>query len=309
VTPFPAELLDAWDLPACISAVPPTSGTMNETWLLDFGSGRRSVFRRHRRTDRALVEFEHAVLAAARVAGVPCPAIIPTVDGQPFLESGDRFYSLYSWAPGMQLPRAQISPAQAASAGETLARIHLALRHHPHGPWKEDPPYDPVAVDARLAAMALVVTDIGWLSDEVAARRHWLDGHGEEPSLPPERRQVIHGDYQSTNLFFEGHSVSSVIDWDKARPEWPAWEVVRTLDYGVGMEAERGTAFIAGYRSVLPLPADELLAAAQRWGHHTAHEIWLYEEVYLKGNRRAAAFIDPQPWVPFIERWRRSGLA
>lgn len=170
-------------------------------------------------------------------------------------------------------------------------------------------PYDPAAVDARLRGLAAATAGEEWLAEEVGARRRWLHWRPEEPPAPGEQVQVIHGDYQLTNLFFDGDALSCVIDWDKARPEWPAWEVVRTLDYAMGLDPSRGTAFIDGYRSVRSLPPDELRGAAARWGHHTAHGVWLYEEAYLRGNARAVSFIGKRPWVPFIERWERSGLA
>jgi aminoglycoside/choline kinase family phosphotransferase len=46
--------------------------------------------------------------------------------------------------------------------------------------------------------------------------------------------QAIHGDYQSTNLFFAEDQLCAIIDWDQAYVASPAWEVMRTLDLVCG---------------------------------------------------------------------------
>lgn len=69
---FPAQLLQNWDIPEHASVKVPEAGTMNETWLLEWPED-RAVLRRHRRSVRTEVEFEHSVLAHAR-SGAGCRA-------------------------------------------------------------------------------------------------------------------------------------------------------------------------------------------------------------------------------------------
>lgn len=49
-------------------------------------------------------------------------------------------------------------------------------------------------------------------------------------------QQVIHGDYQEINLFFEDGKVSAVIDWDQSYVAPRASEVVQTLHYVCKLE-------------------------------------------------------------------------
>jgi Ser/Thr protein kinase RdoA (MazF antagonist) len=49
-------------------------------------------------------------------------------------------------------------------------------------------------------------------------RRDWLRS-SSAPRLPDLSHlgcQVLHGDYQDANLFFRGHEVSAIIDWDQS---------------------------------------------------------------------------------------------
>jgi Ser/Thr protein kinase RdoA (MazF antagonist) len=145
---------------------------MNDTWLIDLGD-RRRVLRRHRRTGRDEVEFEHAVMAAARAGGVPCPETFTARNGSALVEDGGRLHSLYSWAPGVQRTRQELSPAHAASTGATLALTQIALHEHSNGPWRPDRPFDLGAVDVHLARLAATIRSrpdadqVAWLAADV----------------------------------------------------------------------------------------------------------------------------------------------
>ncbi len=62
-------------------------------------------------------------------------------------------------------------------------------------------------------------------------RREWILGAGsaQPANLTALDQQLIHGDYQDTNLFFEHGQVSAIIDWDQTYLAAREWEVVRTM--------------------------------------------------------------------------------
>jgi Ser/Thr protein kinase RdoA (MazF antagonist) len=66
-------------------------------------------------------------------------------------------------------------------------------------------------------------------------RRIWLKQSSPTniASLLSLEQQVIHGDYQESNLFFDEGRVSAIIDWDFACPALRAWEVFRSTPVGV----------------------------------------------------------------------------
>src|SRR5687767_15532216 len=69
-SPPPLSLLAHWGVTGVTSVEVPTTGTMNETWIVR-SPARSVVLRRHRRTDLALVAFEHEVIDKARSGGIP----------------------------------------------------------------------------------------------------------------------------------------------------------------------------------------------------------------------------------------------
>ena len=116
VSDFLPQLLENWDI-AEYPWSAPRIGCYERDLAAGMGGRARVVLRRHRRPGRAEVEFEHRALAHARSGGVPCPAIVPTRRGGSLVEEDGRFYSLYTWAPGLQVLRGDFGAEHAESMG------------------------------------------------------------------------------------------------------------------------------------------------------------------------------------------------
>ena len=289
---------------------------MNETWLLKW-PGDRAVLRRHRRTVRAEVEFEHRVLGRARSGGVPCPAVVPALRGGSLVEEDGRFYSLYTWAPGSQVLRGHLDAQHAESMGSMLARVHVTFADVPGGLEAHDsmvPLEDTLRRVDELTGIARDRPDrsrVSWVIEDLTSRARWL--RTERPSPPQQTRaasQVIHGDYQETNLFFEGNEVSCVIDWDKARREVPAREIIRAMDYSLGMEPQLCRHFLNGYRAITPVAPEGLEEAAKWFAYQeAAHGLWPIEQVLLYNNGRVEKRVDHKAFEPFSQRWAAAALS
>jgi homoserine kinase type II len=152
--------------------------------------------------------------------------------------------------------------------GRFLAELHLALRNFP----SERVParsidIDPVATLRGIDRLLAVIRDRPVLDavdryalERLESRRVWIECSGSAalPDLSSLGRQVIHGDYQETNLFFDAGKVSAIIDWDQAYTAPRAWEVVRTLHLAFHLCLETCRAFLSAYRAELPLEPGDL---------------------------------------------------
>ena len=274
------------------------------------------MLRRHRRSVRAEVEFEHRVLAHARSGGVPCPAVIPTGRGGSLVEDDGRFYSLYTWAPGSQVPRGQLDAEHAQSMGTMLALTHLVLADMVGGPEAHDPIVPLEQTLGRIEELIRVAqarpdrSRPGWAIDDLNARSRWLTATRPSPPLQTTAAsQVIHGDYQDANLFFEAGQVSCVIDWDKARREVLAREIVRAMDYALGLERLICQPFLYAYRAVIPVSPDQLHEAAEWFSYQEAsHSLWPIEQLLLHNNDRVQGGPDHKPFKAFSQRWATAAL-
>lgn len=309
-----ADLRRAWKLSPILSTWTPETGTIHHTLLLKTVDGNYAL-RAYRYTteERWRILCEHALSAYVQSHDLPAltPLLLP--NGESVLAQGGRFYALFPFAPGYQIARGDLTLQDVAVMGRFLGQLHQVLSDYSH----ERVPHRSFTTDlaTTLTTMDTIEAAIrsqAHRNDEdrqalsrLAERRAWL---ATVPAVNIENfslleRQVIHGDYQETNLFFEDGQVSAVIDWDQSYVAPRAWEVVRTLHYVCKLEGTACRAFLNAYRCVLPLSSAEVEMAAVAYGWMRAHDLWYYRAIYLEGNQRVRAFLQPGPFIPFAQRW------
>lgn len=312
------DLLDAWRLGPLLAAITPTTGTLNHTLLLTAATG-DYVLRAYRHREREPVAREHAAIAHVRAHGLPAVAPIPLPGGESVLERDGRFYALFPRAAGRQLRRRDLGKGELAAMGTFLATLQRALGSFPRAQaarrsFAVDRAATLVGIE-RLEAIIRARDPEGTGDDPTAAvvlarlagRRAWIERYPAtaQVDLTPLEHQVIHGDYQETNLFFESGRVRAIIDWDQTYLAPRAWEVARTLDLVCSFAPDPCRLFLGAYRAELPLPLSDLDLAVACYGLLRAHDLWLYEELYLRGNDRVRRFIRPGGFVPIAEQWAR----
>jgi len=311
------EILSAWQIGAVHSISTPETGTINRTLLVDAVCGSYAL-RAYRHAERAPVEREHAVIAHVCMRGLPAVAPIALPSGATILEWEGHFYTLFPRAPGRQLTLGQLTKSDFAAMGAFLACIHQALRDvPPEYTARRDFAIDRVATLMRADQIADVIRarpsldDVDrYILDRLAARRAWIEQSPLDrlPDLSAIEQQVIHGDYQETNLFFRDGCVVAIIDWDQTYPAPRAWEIVRALHLSCKFAIEPCHAFLAAYREQLPLDSEELDLVAQSYGLMRAHDLWLYRAIYFDGNDRLRQFVTPNDapsgqYTPIMDRW------
>ena len=308
--------LSSWRLGPVLSASLPATGTVNRTVLVETENSSYAL-RAYRRPDHARVEWEHAAISWAATRGIPVCRPLPLPGGETVSDQDGRLFALFPFAAGHQVQRADLENGQVAAAGRCLARIHLAFADFPIAQARHKPfSFDTAATLGSLARLeAAIMGHAGQMDAErvalrhLAGRRQWLQGaasldeptQGRFAALPS---QVVHGDFQETNLFFEGADVSAVIDWDQCGVAPRAWEVLRALHLMLGLAPEPCRAFLAAYCGLCLLPASELQEAAACYGVLADQNLWVYEAVYLEGSDRVRPFLTPGAFVPFAVRWR-----
>lgn len=306
-----AEIAAEYGVGPIRSAARSPSGSMNEVFLL--GTDDRSVvLRRHRRTDRSLVELEHRVMDHARRHGIPVPAALVTRDGDRIVEWGGQWHSMFAFAAGRQLEVAELDAARVSAMGAMLAQIHLVLADFPApdgGPARPRPTVAQTLeqlqrIKAAISASAELIQQDGEALEHLDSKARAL--RAGTPPLEPaniDSAQQIHGDYVHVNLFFDDDTVSGVIDWDKTEVLPPSQEIIRAMDLSLELQPALCRAFIDGYRDIRPLPSAALDAGAAEYGFGHLHGLWVHESVYLRSDDRIRKFLTPAPFVPFSDRW------
>lgn len=301
-----------WALESLFSMQSAEVGAIHRTLLFNTSTG-RYVLRAYRHQDRGRVEREHALIAYVKARGLPAVGPIKLPSGETILEYDKHYYAVFPHAPGIQVPQPQLTPAHLTEMGAFLAQLHEAL--------KDYPPDAVTQLSFRLSR-SRTLAQITRLQRLLQARRPRTDRdeavllHLTEQRTWLQRRvprgwnyltmeatQVIHGDFQDTNVFFMGFQVSAIIDWDQAYVASRAWEIMRVLDLVCSLDGELSRAFLQGYRTCATISLAALDQAATAYGLACAHDVWAYEEFYLEGNGRALRFLKSGRFVPITERW------
>jgi Ser/Thr protein kinase RdoA (MazF antagonist) len=163
----------------------------------------------------------HRVRDLVRNAGIPGPAVVPTVDGRSWSSFAGRLVEVEEYVEY----DAHMDTWERLDVGmPTLGRIHATLAGVDAAPETRCPDF----------ANAVDVTDAVTVTRRGTAQiRSWGDSIGvdvrrmcdqaeeladivaaAEAALPPTNRQLVHGDFWDNNVLFRSGSVASVIDFD-----------------------------------------------------------------------------------------------
>jgi Ser/Thr protein kinase RdoA (MazF antagonist) len=262
---------------------------------------RRLFIKRHARAvrDAAGLAEEHNFMQHLRSSGVSVPSVFSTTDGVTALESKHWTYEVHDLPSGIDLYEDAISwtpfrtTEHARSAGEFLARMHLAAESFSAPPRKVQPlvasftifaSSDPALVLNRyLADRPAITQDAQTLSDSQQALESLSPFHAELkpllPSLPPLWTQ---NDHHASNLFWTDSSLtaraSSVIDFGLADRtnavhdlthaiernivEWLVLMNDPAADDAVPVHLDHLWALLKGYEQIRPLSPAESAALA-----------------------------------------------
>jgi homoserine kinase type II len=326
------ELLAAWSLGVLGHIERASGGATHRVYRVE--SERGVVFLRvYKRPDRALVAREHALISEVRRHGIPAPALLLTRHGGTMLEQDGQIAALYAAAAGRPSTGPELGLEHARAAGAQLGEIHRALEPLPdagylrwtlswdRAAWIERLNVVERALLARISASeqptagstpsndAAHETD-HWALERLRAQRDWLAHAACTHSYRPRSTaQVVHGDYQDANLFFDtaaatgALSVSGIIDWDQAAYLPKGYEIARACSFMFQLDPERTERFIAAYRTTNSIEDAALTDGAHAWGAFSDHHVWPLEEVYLNGNDAARRYIPHAAFRPFRTAW------
>ena len=314
ILPDVRALLDAWPLGTIRAITPAASGTVNRTLLVDAALGRH-VLRSYRHREPEPVIREHAIITHVRAANLPAIAPLPLPDGKTILAVGGQFHALFPIAHGWQCERAALGPDEAAAMGICLGRLHRALISLPQqwvaprsfatnrGSTLARIDHLEETIRARPQLESLDREALAWLHGQ----REWIERHDADPLnlLVPLEWQVVHGDYQETNLFFLSGRVSAVIDWDQTYLAPRAWELMRTMHYAFAFSPNLCGPFLSAYQAIAPTTLADLDRSALAYAQKIGHDVWVYEEYYLHGNMRVQRFFHKGGFVSPLDDWRK----
>jgi Ser/Thr protein kinase RdoA (MazF antagonist) len=305
-------------------------------------SGRVFVKRHHRSVrDRAGLLEEHRFLHHLASAGAAVPRVLSAASGETVIEIGNWVYEVHETAPGVDLYGDAISwtpfrcAAHARSAGEQLARLHLAAEGFTAPRRKPQPlvasftifaSSDPAAeMDRYLAARLSLAVHRGLKEFTAEALELLAPYHAEIASVLPDLPPLwTHNDLHCSNLFWsdgtDAAHATATIDFGLADLTNAVHDIAHAIERNVvewlalvqnpshpelvSIHFDHLEAMLAGYESVRPLSPAEAAALAPMTALCHA-EFALSEADYFLGvlhsEERARMAYDS--WLVGHARW------
>ncbi len=231
--------------------------------------------------------------------GVPSPHTQPLKNGDRIGHLNARPATLVSFLAGEGQTAAGVNADKCRRAGETLAKMHLAVQRMKticpnqfsmprwRG-WVEQIGETMNSISPGL--FALTMTELS----HIAA--HWPQGLAQG---------TIHADYFPDNVFFSGDDVSGVIDFHFACTDFYAYDLAIALnawafDANNNFVLDRYDALLEGYGSLRPL--DELEAGALPLLLRAAALRFLLSRIEEKLKWREGDFMVPHDPMVFAHR-------
>ncbi|MFD7579878.1 homoserine kinase [Kitasatospora sp. NPDC059817] len=271
------------------------NGLMNGNWRLETAEGAFAL-KRIMDVPLPLARRNLAVLSELADDGVPVGRPMATSSGETVAEVAGRGYCLIPWLEGGHQPGTELTLDLAGDLGVQLGQIHSSLNDERTArllPPASEPPAAPVTTPywARAEAdrfLALInALDSPTAFDAEAAqalgeRKVLLDKYAHwHPRTEVAAGPVgwTHGDVQHRNVLWRDGKIAGVIDWDRIRVRPFGEEVARTATVQFGgedgfLDLERTAAFVAGYRSVVPIPVPALADAVERLWWKRMSDYW-----------------------------------
>jgi len=209
-------------------------GLANEVYTITTAEGKFVVKNCFKNNTKELVANEAALIQALNDQGVPCPKLVPTKKGDPFLDYDGQYYLMSEFMQGYTPTWEESLTEQLASETmRAMADFHKATEQF-------EPPYDSGRLNAldlpginqwlaqlkleldadssgRLSVqkMRILTQKLSALSESIAEELAHTD-------LTPLRQVYIHGDLHCFNLIFseDKQQYKGIVDFDFIRKDY-----------------------------------------------------------------------------------------
>ncbi|MDX1341266.1 MAG: phosphotransferase [Reinekea sp.] len=209
-------------------------GLANEVYIITTAEGKFVVKNCFKNNTEELVANEAALIEFLNKQNVPCPALVPTAKGDPYLKYDGHFYIMSEFMNGYTPTwEENLSPTLARETMRAMAEYHRATQNF-------EPPFDnkrlnALDIDAAKAwlmnlsqqldddtsgrdsvkKMRPLVAELLTVADDLAADLQQVD-------LSQLQQVYIHGDLHCFNLIFseDKQSYSGIVDFDFIRRDY-----------------------------------------------------------------------------------------
>ncbi len=295
-------------------------GMTSDNWFVETAHGKFFLRRRNPSFTKESIGFEMGLIEHLLALRFPTAPLIRTKDGYLIVEAGGRYWELYEYLPGERFNVANL--AQVQSAAMLLARFHRSAAGYRSRP-PPDRTMDLKRVErfvdtfeeelkARMRSLGMVLAPAlaGFLKTQANLVLKGLEPLFGQPLF------LIHGDFQPSNILFQGVRATALLDYGDAGFSYRVYDVAKAIlrfstlregyesqrDIDPLLDLERVNAFMGTYQTQLPLSRQEISVIPD-----LLRGIYLYDTGFFIGKeteplRQIAWLYNAWQFIRLIDR-------
>ena len=277
------EILEQYGLKRINSPQNASGGRRNANIIVETSNG-KIVLKRYRNSlgDSTIIQ-EHSILKHLGKIGFPAVCLVSTPTGGTLIYYNDQRYAIYEFIDGFRfydyILSSNLSRQYIAMAGELLGQLHNDLKefiprgYNPdgfksktEGRWRSldwfsnklafcIQNFSTDHLNRKNSKIFALASHARKLEDQLARSIEILD----KADLP---RQIIHKDYNKSNILYRKNKSPVIIDFEIARLDWRLIDIIDgwegfAKDKFIYNSKKMGI-FFKAYQDKLKLPKDEL---------------------------------------------------
>jgi Ser/Thr protein kinase RdoA (MazF antagonist) len=256
-----------------IDSIEPAPGGMtSDNWFIEAARGKYFLRRRNPIFSRESIEFELGLIEYLVSVGFPTARLIGTKDGRLYFMEECSYWELYEYLPGGRFCTADLD--QTRSAAGLLASFHESAASYRAKPVADrifdisriegfiDVFEEELKTRAKMLGIVLAPSLAGFFRGQADMLMKGL-----EP-LFGEQLVLIHGDFQPSNILFNGSDAIALLDYGDSGFSYRAYDVAKAVlrfatlrpdyesqrDIDPVLDLERVVAFMSAYQAQAGLP-------------------------------------------------------
>ncbi len=282
-----------------------TKGFLSENYVI-WEENKKYFLKRYRFNKKEKIEEIHLVKKYFSDGGIPVILPIINKENKTFFYFENGYFALFPFVNEKEIERGAFSDRTIVSLGRMLGHIHLLGKkaklpiNDKFKVWDKEKIFNHIKLIESGINKKEILTDFDKLAiKNIGMKKNLLSGVLEQYSninMPSDH--LIHGDYLSTNVFFNNSDeVSHVFDFEKSKYSPRLYELFRSMmyDFLIGEINEekirQAKLYIDSYLNIYPTLVSELKMGLKFYYVKTVHGLWIEDEHYLKNNYRVDQFL------------------
>jgi len=286
-------------------------GLINMVLIITTDNG-KFILKQHTNQDKQSIVYTHYIIKHANQQGIPTPLPIKYNNSEDIYVCNNTFYTLFPFIEGLHPQTNPFFKNEIIDMAKMLSNIHKLLKKTKiefSRPYNWNINLTSTFERIKYLEMKIVIKDdfdryaLNYLKEQ----RSYLINISSDNLLNINKlpKQLIHGDYQSTNILIRNRMIVAILDWDLSIFSPPIFEVIRFINLNLKFSYFESCLFLKTYFEDNKISMHKLKKLVKLYSIFEATDLWRHENAYIKGNEKIRCLFEPSGYISIEQKWSK----